>query len=284
MNSFLRIRLLGVARWLVWFMAAATAALAQQPLSPNRVTFYSEPNFKGESIVVEAGASVPSFARMTRANQQSWLFAISSVKIDGDARAMLYSGEGLSGQRVEIASSIADLYAVPRSGDPGATWDRSVAGVTVTGSRPIVVSPPPPPVQVETRPPTTVYVVPQRPPPPPPPPRYQYDRRAAETVVTRAYREVLGRNPDANGLRNYRDRLMREGWSEQQLIEQLQRSDEARGINADAAITRIYREVLGRDPDPAGLAHYRAKWRDGWTQGQIRDDLRRSDEARRRRR
>jgi hypothetical protein len=63
------------------------------------------------------------------------------------------------------------------------------------------------------------------------------------------------------------------------MIEQLQRSGEARGTNADEAITKAFREVLGRNPDQNGLAHYRAKWREGWTQGQIRDDLRRSGEG-----
>ena len=70
------------------------------------------------------------------------------------------------------------------------------------------------------------------------------------------------------------------GWSERDVIQQLQRSPEARAVNADTAITNAYREVLGREPDASGLAHYRAKWRDGWTQGQIREDLRRSNESR----
>jgi hypothetical protein len=91
---------------------------------------------------------------------------------------------------------------------------------------------------------------------------------------------VLDRPADPEGLRTYRDRLMHEGWTERQVIEHLQRSGEARSVNADEAITKAYREVLGRDPDPRGLAAYRAKWRDGWTQGQIRDDLRRSPEGR----
>ena len=42
----------------------------------------------------------------------------------------------------------------------------------------------------------------------------------------------------------------------------------------------MYREILGREPDAKGLAHYKAKWREGWTQGQIRADLRRSHEGR----
>ena len=106
------------------------------------------------------------------------------------------------------------------------------------------------------------------------------DRRTAELIVQRAYRDVLDRPADPEGLRIYRDRLMLEGWTERKVIEQLQRSTEARAINPDAAITKAYREVMGRDPDAKGLSHYRAKWREGWTQGQIRDDLRRSGEGR----
>jgi len=60
----------------------------------------------------------------------------------------------------------------------------------------------------------------------------------------------------------------------------VQRSAEARANDADEAIRHAYRDVLGRDPDAGGLAHYRGKWREGWTQGRIREDLRRSQEAR----
>ena len=111
------------------------------------------------------------------------------------------------------------------------------------------------------------------------PPRPRIDRRTAEAIVDRAYREVLDRPADPEGLRRYRDRIMFEGWSQREMIQQLQRSDEARAINPDAAISRMYREILGRDPDASGLAHYRAKWRQGWTQGQIRADLMRSREG-----
>jgi hypothetical protein len=106
------------------------------------------------------------------------------------------------------------------------------------------------------------------------------DIRAVDAAIHRAFREVLRRPADPEGLRTYRQRLIYEGWTEAQMIAQLQRSGEARSVDPTEAITRAYREVLGRDPDPQGLAHYRAKWRDGWTQGQIRDDLRRSVESR----
>jgi hypothetical protein len=273
---------------------AGTAAVAQRPINPDHVTFYTEPNFKGDSLVVEAGASVPNLATMQRPNQRPWVYAISSVKVDGGARTSVYTGGNFGGERLDITASVPDLYAIGRAQLPGATWDRCIASVSVTASPSVVVSAPPPTVYEQVPaapppsaypplapPPTTVYVVPQ----PPPPPqvviqeeRPRIDPRAAETMVQHAYREVLDRPADPPGLRLYRERILREGWSERQVVVALQRSAEARAINPDVAITRMYREVLGRDPDPAGFAHYRALWRDGWTQGAMKDDLRRSNE------
>ena len=282
-------RLIDIIRFFTygWMLTAGLVGAygqAPQTLSPDRVTFYTDPNFKGEALTVEAGASLPNLDQITRSTtQKPWTFAISSVRVEGVAKATVYSGAGYSGDRLEISRSISDLYSVSRANGAGATWDRAIASVVVTGPTRTVVSQPSPPVGY-SQPPGTVYVVPT--PVRPPPPvvmrevRPRMDRRSAEIIVQRAYREVLNRPPDPEGLRTYRDRVMHEGWSERQVIEQLQRSSEARGTNADEAIHRAYREVLGRDADASGLAHYRAKWREGWTQGQIRDDLRRSHEGR----
>lgn len=291
-------------------------AQTEAPLSPDRVTFFTEPNFKGEGLTVEAGASVDNLSSLQRPSQQPWAFSISSVRIEGAARATVYSGANFSGDRLDIAQNITDLYSQSR-GREGATWDRAILSLNVTGPQravvpqpapvavqpapvmtqpapaPVVVQTAPAPVIVQTQPrtvvvertppPPTIVVVPSRQPPPPVivrEVRPRMDRRTADLIVQRAFREVLNRPADPDGLRLYRERLMNEGWSERQVIEQLQRSQEARGVNADQAIIQAYREVLGRDPDANGLAHYRAKWRDGWTQGQIRDDLRRSNEGR----
>jgi hypothetical protein len=283
-----------VLRWLLACLGfvAATGQLPAQnqaTVGPDYVTFYTEPNFRGEALKVEAGASVENLDRMMRSTQKPWTASISSVQVTGEARASVFSGPGFGGDRLEIVRSIPDLYAEPRGRDGSATWDRAIASLMVTSpARTAAPSPaplppgPPPPVQAE--PPPTVVIV--QPPPPPPPqviirePRPRLDRRTAELIIQRAFREVLDRPADPEGLATYRNRLMYEGWSERQVIENLQRSSEARAIKADDAIIKIYREVLKRDPDPNGLAHYRAKWRQGWTQGQIREDLRRSHEGR----
>lgn len=247
---------------------------AQTPVSPDRVTFYTEPDFRGEALTVEAGATVEDLARIMRPSQKPWAFAVSSIKVEGAAKASVYTAAGFQGDRLDVTQSITDLYGELRRS--GGTWDRTIASVSVTGPRP-PAPPPPPPTRYEERP-STVYVAPR--PAPPPVVVRPLDIRAVDAAIHRAFREVLGRNADPQGLRLYRERIIREGWSEEQVIRQLQRSDEARGVDANTAITRAYREVLGRDPDAQGLNHYRAKWRDGWTQGQIRDDLRRSQEGR----
>lgn len=263
---------------LVALLALTFAGALGQTLSPNRVTFYTEPNYRGEALTVEAGAQVADLGQMTRPSQKPWIFAISSIQVEGDARAVLYSAPGFQGDRLEVSRSISDLYGETRAN--GATWDRATASVSVTGTRPVPATPPPTVARYE-EPPSTVVVVPRGPPPPPVIHRPRpIDVRAVDAAIHRAYREVLRRPADPEGLRLYRHRIINEGWSEAQVIAQLQRSSEARGTDATEAITRAYREVLGRDPDPNGLAHYRAKWREGWTQGQIRDDLRRSHEGR----
>lgn len=269
LTSLLRAPITALGLWI-----CLAAAGAQTAVSPNRVTFYTEPNFRGEALTVEAGATVADLGQMMRPSNKPWIFAISSVQVEGDAKAAVYTSPSFQGERLEITRTISDLYGENRSS--GATWDRAIASVSVSGTRPVVVSPPPTVARYD-EPPPTVVVVPRSPPPPPP---VRIDIRAVDAAITRAYREVLRRPPDPEGLRLYRNRIIHEGWNEAQVIAQLQRSSEARGVDATEAITRAYREVLGRDPDPNGLAHYRAKWRDGWTQGQIRDDLRRSQEGR----
>lgn len=273
--SFARFPLLLVLGFFASLLTRADGR-AQTTLSPNRVTFYTEPNFRGEALTVEAGANLDTLDRVKRSDQRPWTFAISSIRVEGAASAKIYSAPGFRGDSLEVSASMPDLYAATRGADGGATWDRCIVSLAVTG--PQVISAPPPRTNAG---PTTVYVVPAPPPPSPPrPPPPPYTTRSAEVLIQRAYRDVLVRPADPAGVRHYREKLMREGWSERQLITDLQRSEEARSIKPEDAIARAYREVLGREPDPSGLASYRNKWRDGWTQGQIREDLRRSKEGR----
>jgi hypothetical protein len=114
----------------------------------------------------------------------------------------------------------------------------------------------------------------------------------AEAVVRRAYQDILGRDPDPGGLRDYTGKMVNEGWTEWDVRNALRRSDEyARGTavsfrtaSADRIIRQAYLDVLGREPDPAGLESYRRNiLEEGWDAYDVRRALIRSPERREKR-
>lgn len=107
---------------------------------------------------------------------------------------------------------------------------------------------------------------------------------ATRAVIT-AYEDVLGRKPDEAGLRAYRSKMVDEGWSEQDVRKALRKSAEYRTAEAQKAVKIAYRDVLGRDPDSGGLAHYvKMMLEHNWTEKDVREALRKSDEAKNKKR
>ncbi|HEX2853841.1 MAG TPA: DUF4214 domain-containing protein [Opitutaceae bacterium] len=227
-------------------------AVEVQPTPPpppvDRVVFFSEPNFRGDFFVVESGAVVENLSRLPR-NRGSWNDGISSFRIEGIATVVAHVDANLRGPRLESSSSVADLVAERRAGHSDATWDHVISSLRVV-----------------------------------PPRTYRsdfdsgYDRRTADNIVQRAYRDILGREPDADGQRSYRDKLVSGNWSEDDVRAHIRRSQEFHAINPDDVIKKAYREVLKRDPDAEGLNHYRELLNRGWTTTQLRADLLRSEE------
>ena len=118
--------------------------------------------------------------------------------------------------------------------------------------------------------------------------RYSTNRRGMrpEAIVRRAYQDILGRDPDPEGMRTYRSNIIDRGWSEQDVREALRNSPEyasggARTASADRIIRRAYQDILGREPDPSGLETYRRNVIErGWDEQDIRAALRHSQERR----
>jgi hypothetical protein len=52
------------------------------------------------------------------------------------------------------------------------------------------------------------------------------DMREARRIVRQAYRDILGRNPDASGLSQYTDAMVRRGWTDAEVRQSLMQSDE----------------------------------------------------------
>lgn len=103
-----------------------------------------------------------------------------------------------------------------------------------------------------------------------------------EAIVRRAYDDLLERKPDPSGLDAY-VRVLRQGASEEDIRRRIKQSEEYRVSLPDSKTRRAYREVLGRDADEGGLQHYRKLIVDkGWTEDDVKNDLRKSAEYRNR--
>jgi hypothetical protein len=111
---------------------------------------------------------------------------------------------------------------------------------------------------------------------------------SADRIIRRAYQDILGREPDPEGLQTFRRHIIEDGFDEHDVREAIRRSPERRqksDAEATEMVRRAYRAVLNRDPDPVGMRDYKARvLRDHWSEQQIADDLRQSDEYRRKRR
>lgn len=109
---------------------------------------------------------------------------------------------------------------------------------------------------------------------------------SADKIIRRAYQDVLGREPDTNGLYSYRNKVMNQGWDEHDVREALRKSPEFRQKNAmtreqaEEVVRRAYQSVLGRDPDPSSRGYVDRVLRDHWSEGDVARELRNSDEYR----
>jgi len=119
----------------------------------------------------------------------------------------------------------------------------------------------------------------------------------ADRIVRRAYQDILNREPDDQGLRVYRSRIIDEGWTEQQVREALRNSPEfrtnagARNAGGNRTMTRerateivrrAYHSVLNREPDEGAQGYIDGVMRQGWTEEDVARELRRSPEYRQR--
>ena len=109
-------------------------------------------------------------------------------------------------------------------------------------------------------------------------------REDPDKVINRAYEDILDRDPDREGLRLYRSRMIDDDWSEEDVRKALRTSPEYakhRRERAEKIVRRAYEDVLGREPDSKGMTSYRAKvMNQEWTERDVRKALQKSSEYR----
>jgi hypothetical protein len=246
-------RLVSLASGLVFvFATAVSAQLSLQDLEPrDGACFYENFNYSGNSFCVRAGEALEAMPRGMNDR-------VSSIRTFGRYAVTVYRDNSFSGGSVRFDDDVPDLRQ--------ANWNDLISSVQVRG---------------------TSYGY-----------RGGNDNRSAwstRRIGRRAYRDVLGREPDAEGLQYYRGRIIDEGWTEAQVRQDLRRSEEYKtrasddtGLygtsraKAQSIVRRAYRSVLNREPDPASEGYVEHILRDGWSQADIERDLRRSAEYRNR--
>ena len=242
---------LGILGLCAAFLALATTRA--QPPSAGRALFYTEPGYRGECLIVEAGGSIENLEFVRDPRGRPFNDRISSVRFEGPVRVAVFEHSQFRGAFTWLNRDTPDLTAYSLGDRSNASWNETVSSLQVESVRRGA----------------NVFTA--------------WERRDAERAVRAAYRDYLGREPDPAGLRLYTGRLLDAGWSEEQLREVFRRSPEFQNRDLAAIVRRVYREELGREPDASGVAAYTRALSRGMTEPELRAELRRSREGAERR-
>ncbi|MBC7368075.1 MAG: DUF4214 domain-containing protein [Undibacterium sp.] len=228
--------------------ASTPLAHAQHPRSAGRAIFFTERDYRGDSLVVGDTAAIENLELICDSRSRPFNDRFRSVRIDGPVRVAVFEHSQFRGASTWINRTTPDLGAYSLGQQNKITWDRAISSL-----------------QVEPAPSGPLFS--------------DWKARDAERAIRAAYRDVLNRDPDPEGARFYLGRLLDAGWSENQLRDAIRRSGEFRSRDFEAIVRRIYREVFSRDPDASGLAAYTRALSRGQTEAELRAELRRSREG-----
>ena len=210
-----------------------------------RVILYQDAEYHGDSLVVYAGESLENLSSLTFQDGGKLNDRISSIRVEGAAEVYVYADARFRGAPLRLTENVRDLTGRLLPGSVSASWNDRISSL-----------------RVELR-------------------RRDESREEPDTVIKRAYLDLLAREPDPGGQRTYRGLMIDQGWTERMVRDHIRRSDEFRREGADRIIRRAYLDVLGREPDPTGLKHHRRNLLEkDWTEGDVRDALRQSEEFR----
>lgn len=211
-----------------------------------RVIVYQDKDYRGDSLVLYPGDSLENLSGMTFEHGGRLNDRISSIGIEGGAEIYVYVDGGFRNHVMRLTENVRDLTDRLLPGSVSANWNDRISSL-----------------RVESR-------------------RRDEPRVDADAIIKRAFLDLLGREPDLSGLGGLRSLIIDQGWTETMVRDHIRQGDEFRNEGADRIIRRAYFEVLGREPDPAGLKHFRHLLREkNWTENDVRAELRKSDEYRR---
>jgi hypothetical protein len=246
-------------------LALPSAAMAQRwgrgPFPGNGACFFRDAEYRGEYFCVPAGENVGRVPEDM--NDQ-----ISSIRIFGRAEVSVFRDVRFNGGSLRFDHSVRDLR--------DERWNDRISSMRVEiGSRD---------GEFRGRPDDRDRGD----------DRGRSDERRdqgdVDRIVRRAYQDVLGRDPDDAGIRQYRSRMIDDGWSEAQVRDSLRASPEYREKvtmtrpKAQEIVRRAYLNVLKREPDPGAEGWIQNVLTKNWSQEDVERELRNSPEYRQRNR
>lgn len=224
-----------------------------------RVIVYQHAGYRGDALVLYPGESIENLSGRSFENGAKLNDSISSIWIEGDAVVYAYEHARYRGEALRVTENTRDLTGRFVAGGAGITWNDRISSIKVERARgrgsdwdrepgrPGGGRPPADPDRIVRdsfgdvlgRAPTAGELREFR-------SRLldagwtermlrdclrtddTYRREAAEHIVRRAYREVLGREVDESGLRTYRRNVLERGWTESDVRDDLRKSPEYR--------------------------------------------------------
>lgn len=214
------------------------------------MTLYEHADFRGASRTLAPGEALENLSRARFSNGEGMNDRISSIRIEGGAEVLVYQDAGFRGGSRRFNYSVSDLN------DSAPGWNDAISSLRAERSR-------------------GDHTPDHRPEP---------DFRRTDDIIRRGYRDILRRDADAGGLRDYRRHLLNDNWSEEQFRHSLRESPEFRTL-ADRIITEAYRELLARDPSSGERRKLREQMMQrGSSENEVRESIRNSDEYRMRQR
>jgi hypothetical protein len=93
------------------------------------VCIYENPNYSGRMQCFDSGADITNLR-----NSGNWSDRVSSIRLNGNSRAVVFSDIDFRGERLVIDHDIPDLRAL-RLRSSNRTWDNQISSIEIGGNR-----------------------------------------------------------------------------------------------------------------------------------------------------
>ncbi len=214
-----------------------------------RVILFRDADFRGDSLVLYPGDVIDNFSGRTFANGNALNDSVSSIRVEGGAEVSAFENARFRGQELHLNESVRDLTSRRLRDDRRDNWNDRISSIRVEGFRHrdgervrdldgvirrtfldlLGRQPDDRAVRLYRGEITdrnwTDQMVRDR-------IRHgeEFRHEVADRIVRRAYEELLKREPDEQGLRDYSKAIIEQEWTENTVRESIRHSDEYRQI------------------------------------------------------